>query len=623
MREQFQVNLRGIVDILSHHLYSSPRVYLRELIQNGRDAITARQLLEPGIDGRIDLVTEPGSDTLIVRDNGIGLTPDEMRDLLATIGASSKRSDFTTARKDFLGQFGIGLLSCFLVADQIEVRSRSARSADAPTNRWIGYADGTFSVTEADVPLPYAGTEVVVRPRRGESDWVSPGRVRALAETFARYLDVPVVLGEQTISRQRPPWEMPAEEAALYCHAHLGFTPLDVIDLDFDVLGFRGVGFITGDRGRVGDRPGDEIYCRGMLISQHNDQLAPDWAYFVRIVADAGDLAPTASRESLQENDLLADIKSAIGTRIHRHIDQMLDRTPDRFDRFAEAHAVGLRSLAVSDPQMLAMVCRHIPVESTVGRRPLDELLERFGAVRFVDRVDEYRVLADLVRDQGQVLINAGYVYEPEIMQQVIQRRPGSQIARLDLGQVVDALPGPADQTDPLVQRVKLLWAQVMGHTDLQLALRDFAPDSTPALWVPGKQPPGTDFFDDDEPDDAFGGLVGDLLGDLVSRPETVPPRLVLNLRSAPVRALGADLHPQVAEESIRALLSLGLLMAGERLTERESAMLSRSLRVLIIAAAGGISALQQQLATEPAPTPEDYQPDRDRPDDQDGAGTW
>src|SRR3954468_8354888 len=139
----FQVDLRGIVDLLSHHLYASPRVYVRELLQNAVDAITAT-----GSDkGRIRITT--GADELRITDNGIGLTEAQVHELLATIGRSSKRDELGFARHEFLGQFGIGLLSCFLVADEVEVITRAQ---DAPTVRWIGYSDGRYAVTRPEQP---------------------------------------------------------------------------------------------------------------------------------------------------------------------------------------------------------------------------------------------------------------------------------------------------------------------------------------------------------------------------------------------------------------------------------------------------------------------------------------
>ena len=129
-QRSFTVDLRGIVDLLSHHLYSSPRVYVRELLQNATDALTARFDQESPSQARILLVPADVSPDGAVHclDSGIGLTVAEVERFLATIGSSSKRDDLGFARVDFLGQFGIGLLSCFLVSDRITLVTRSARA---------------------------------------------------------------------------------------------------------------------------------------------------------------------------------------------------------------------------------------------------------------------------------------------------------------------------------------------------------------------------------------------------------------------------------------------------------------------------------------------------------------
>ncbi|MCZ4513184.1 ATP-binding protein, partial [Streptomyces sp. ActVer] len=107
----FQVDLRGLVDLLSHHLYSSPKVYLRELLQNAVDAITARRAEQPDAPALVRLFVEgDAGGALRVEDSGIGLTETDVHSLLATIGRSSKRAEgLESARSDFLGQFGIGL----------------------------------------------------------------------------------------------------------------------------------------------------------------------------------------------------------------------------------------------------------------------------------------------------------------------------------------------------------------------------------------------------------------------------------------------------------------------------------------------------------------------------------
>ncbi|WP_234358110.1 ATP-binding protein, partial [Streptomyces puniciscabiei] len=144
----FQVDLRGLVDLLSHHLYSSPRVYLRELLQNAVDALTARHGLEPAATaGAFGIRLYADGSVVRVEDDGVGLTEADVHTFLATIGRSSKRAErIAEQRADFIGQFGIGLLSCFLVADEIHVLSRSARTPDAPVVEWRGRGDGSYTV---------------------------------------------------------------------------------------------------------------------------------------------------------------------------------------------------------------------------------------------------------------------------------------------------------------------------------------------------------------------------------------------------------------------------------------------------------------------------------------------
>src|SRR4051812_16574805 len=134
---------------MSPHLYASPRVYLRELLQNAVDAIAASQVSTA--DAPAGVSVEPadvsGDGALRVLDAGIGLTEAQVHEFLATIGHSTKRDDLGFARHEFLGQFGIGLLSCFLVADEIRV---DTHAAGAQPVRWIGHSDGSYRVEKGD-----------------------------------------------------------------------------------------------------------------------------------------------------------------------------------------------------------------------------------------------------------------------------------------------------------------------------------------------------------------------------------------------------------------------------------------------------------------------------------------
>jgi molecular chaperone HtpG len=156
MSHTFRVDLRGIIDLLSHHLYSSPRVYVRELLQNAVDAITARRELDPSCPA--DVTITCGA-TLTITDTGVGLTEDEVHELLSTLGRTSKRDELGFAREGFLGQFGVGMLSCFLVASSVTVITRSARGG--PAVRWEADSSGNYTVSLVDGDVP-VGTTVVL-----------------------------------------------------------------------------------------------------------------------------------------------------------------------------------------------------------------------------------------------------------------------------------------------------------------------------------------------------------------------------------------------------------------------------------------------------------------------------
>jgi len=150
----FQVNLAGLIDLLSNHLYSNPGVFIREVLQNAADAITARKRLGHQFSPRIHVETY-SNHTISIQDNGIGLTREEMIKFLASIGSTSKKDELDGA-DDFIGQFGVGLLSCFIVSDEIVLLTRSA--LDGESLEWRGRPDGTYQIRKLDHEVPIGST---------------------------------------------------------------------------------------------------------------------------------------------------------------------------------------------------------------------------------------------------------------------------------------------------------------------------------------------------------------------------------------------------------------------------------------------------------------------------------
>lgn len=202
MTERFQVDLSGMVDLLSRHLYSGPQVFVRELIQNAVDAVSARLEHAPEAPAFIRLTpgtSEQGLPTLEVTDTGTGLTAAEAAELLATIGRSSKRDPILGLGRDrFIGQFGIGLLASFMVADQIEVISRSEDLRAHPVH-WIGYSDGTFTVSELEDTNISVGTTVRLTARSDSQSWFELDTLVPLAKTTLPYFRSTSRLGSRMV----------------------------------------------------------------------------------------------------------------------------------------------------------------------------------------------------------------------------------------------------------------------------------------------------------------------------------------------------------------------------------------------------------------------------------------
>ena len=193
----FQVDLKGIIRLLSENLYSSANVFLRELLQNAVDAIAARRKMEPDFkDGRIKITYHSHTDgqaSLTFSDNGVGLTREEIHTFLSVIGQSSKRGKME--QTSFIGQFGIGLLSCFLVADEIVVKSCSIREEKGW--KWLGRSDGTYQVMAAEEAYP-SGTRVEIMLNKKMARRYPEEKVTELLKEYGFLIRIPVA-GELTM----------------------------------------------------------------------------------------------------------------------------------------------------------------------------------------------------------------------------------------------------------------------------------------------------------------------------------------------------------------------------------------------------------------------------------------
>lgn len=598
----FQVDLRGLVDLLSHHLYSSPRVYLRELMQNAVDALTARHGLEPAAPADAFGVRLYADGSVVrVEDDGVGLTEADVHTFLATIGRSSKRTEqLAEQRGDFIGQFGIGLLSCFLVADEIHVLSRSARTPDAPAVEWRGRGDGSYTVRT----LPYSarprpGTTVTLTPRADAGEWTRPAQVHALARHFGSLLRHPVTFDDGTagaggaggpggpggpgasVNPEPAPWARTyptpgsrSRALAAYGEEVFGFTPLDTIELDLPAVGLKGIACVLPETVPAGRRHGHRVHVKGMLLSEQAEEILPEWAFFVRCVVDAESLRPTASRESLYEDDTLAAVRDALAERLRAWIARAAASDPDLLGRFLQAHHLAVKSLAVHDDEILRMLLPWLPFETTDGHTTLDEFARTHRTVLVTSSVEEFRQVAAIASAAGLGVVNGGYTYDRELVHRLPEIRPEASVADLDPATLTAHLD-PVDRETELAAAAYLAQARdALAVFDCDVALRTFQPASAPALLVDSREArherTRSQLAREQE-----GGVWGDILGAL--RQEAPRAQLILNQLNPLVRTAVTIDEPELARTSAEALYGQAAMLSRRPLRPSESSLINRS----------------------------------------------
>ncbi|PSK98095.1 molecular chaperone HtpG [Murinocardiopsis flavida] len=578
----FQVDLRGVVELLSRHLYSSPRVYLRELLQNGVDAITARRADDPSAPAEIR-IEAPGHNAegvLRVSDTGVGLTEDEVHDLLATIGRSAKRDQLGFARHEFLGQFGIGLLSGFLVADEIEVVTRSARGGG--TVRWTGFADGRYRVEAAAEERAAPGTTVTLRPRQGAEEWFGVRTVTDLARHYGSLLPAEVHVGPTPITGAGPVWrrgfDSPARRRAAldaYCVELFGFTPLDVIDLDVAEAGLSGVAFVLPTAANPAVRSAHRVYLKRMLLADDVTDLLPDWAFFVRCVVDAEELRPTASREALYDDDLLGHVRESLGAALRDWLLALAETDPAGLRSFLRLHHLGVKAVAAHDDTLLRLVRDWLEFETSAGAMTLAEFGRRHPDGRYTTDVDEFRRLSAVSAAQGVGLVNAGYVYDDAIVTRLRDLDDGMDLRRIDPGDISTRM-GTLDPDAELALRGFQRTAQeAVEHLGCDIVLRTFAPASLPALYLTSRAADHS--ADLAESRAAADDLWSDVLGALEPVLAADRPRLVLNHTNPLTRRISALTDPGLVALAVQSLYGQALLHGRHPLRPADTAVLNRS----------------------------------------------
>jgi molecular chaperone HtpG len=587
-----QVDLRSVVELLSRHLYSTPNVFLRELLQNAADAVHARSLIEPGHVGLVHISVSSGdAPVLVVEDNGIGLTEAGIHEFLATVGRSAKRDELGMSRSDYMGQFGIGLLSCFLVADEVTVVTRAVGSDQ--TYSWTGRADGTYDVAAIDVERE-PGCTVFVRASFPERRRLRPENILALATRYASHIPQPITIQagitETSIGGQPLPWNGLQTGTDLDEDTRAGLLAwgarelreefLDVVVLAAPVSETTGLAFIAAERTNPGARQHHRVTLKGMLVAEAAEGLLPEWAFFARCVVDTRGLHPTASREALLDDDLLAETREQFAGQLRSWLLRSAKTRDARIETFVRTHYLALKAVAVHDDDLLDALVDRLPIETSLGEMTLGELCCLPTPVRYTPTLDVFRQLRQVTAAQGLCLVNGGYVYDTELLRRLSVVRPGTTVEAVAPEEILSDL-GDVDLAEPpAAAALARVGTRALAEFGCDVTVRRFRPRSVPVLLT----------FDGNagirrlisRTRETAQGMWGDILGASSSAASAGGAQLCLNVDNDIVRALIARPEAPSTTAALQVLYVQALLLGHHPLNTSELQLLSSSVLALL-----------------------------------------
>jgi molecular chaperone HtpG len=592
---KFQVHLRGIIDLLSHHMYSGPQVFIRELLQNGVDAIQARRAYQKGHVGEITLEIILGGKkgsaaTLIFTDNGIGLTEAEIHEFLATIGQSSKRGEFQPPG-GFLGQFGVGLLACFIVSNEVVVVTRSAREPVQAALEWRGRQDGTYTIKTLGGDLPF-GTQIYLTCKPGSEEFFEPDRVRELVEHFGSMLPVPIrfVQGQssQVLNAEGSPWTKRYRSKAQERKALLDFgrrvfnaSFFDVIPLHSEVGKVVGIAFVLPYSPSLAHKRTHRVYLKNMLLSESAEGLLPEWAFFVKCVVNVQDLRPTASRESFYEDNALAEARETLGVCLRDYLIALAEDEPERLHQLIQLHHLSMKALAAQDDDFFRIIIDYLPFETTLGVMTLKEFRRDQPALRYVANHDQYRQIAGVAAAQGEGIIDGGYVYDADLLDKYGHLFPEATVEQVDAASFAQSFEELSlEEQEECFHLLRNADAALRPYR-CQADIKKFLPPEMPTLYHSSRE--GEFLRSVERSKDIADELWSGVLSNLSSRGNGGShAQLFFNHRNPLIRTLVKLKDSKLLKRAIQMLYVQALLMGHHPLQGNELSLLTEGLSDLI-----------------------------------------
>ncbi len=437
----FKAEIKQLLNILIHSLYTEREIFLRELISNASDALTQMQFVtltnrdvqDPDAELKIHLSVNEEEKIITISDTGIGMTRDDLIQNLGTIAQSGAQAFIEASQEEgtnlaeIIGQFGVGFYSVFMVADWVRVTSRSYKP-DAEAATWYAIGEDTFTVGLAE--KEERGTTIEIKLKGDAEEFANEFQLREIIKRYSDYVPYPIFVGEseEQANRQTAVWRQSPQEVKedayneFYKHLTLDFEdPLTQIHYRADApLQVYALVFLPNkaERGMFSSRKEDglKLYVRKVLIQEYTKDLLPQYYRFIQGVVDTEDLPLNVSREAIQSSPVIARLKKILTSQVTNKLKDMAKQEPEAFAKFWENFGSFIKegiSMEPLDSETLAPLVRFHTTTHTESWVSFDGYIERMKEsqekIYYILGDDERSVARsphlDFFRDNGYEVI--------------------------------------------------------------------------------------------------------------------------------------------------------------------------------------------------------------------------
>ncbi|MCC5855458.1 MAG: molecular chaperone HtpG [Idiomarina sp.] len=437
----FQTEVKQLLNLMIHSLYSNKEIFLRELISNASDAadklrfkaLQDNALFEGDAELKVRISVNPEAKTLTISDNGIGMTRDEVMTNLGTIAKSDTKEFFGQLSGDqakdsqLIGQFGVGFYSAFIVADSVTVRTRAAGTPANEGVEWISAGDGEFTI--ASVSKEARGTDIVLHLRDDADEFLDSWKLKQIIKTYSDHLSLPVQLWKdevperegqdgETIAAEPGEWETVNAGKALWLREKSEVTEEEYKDFyktlahDFDDPLLWSHNKVEGkheytsllyipkrapwDLYNREAQKGMKLYVQRVFIMDDAEQFMPTYLRFVRGLIDSNDLPLNVSREILQDNKVTRAMRSASAKKVLSMLSKLARDDAEAYHQFWDAFGNVLKEGPADDPSNTEKVAELLRFASTHE----DMAEQRVSLDAYIERMKEgqekiYYIVAD------------------------------------------------------------------------------------------------------------------------------------------------------------------------------------------------------------------------------------